>query len=55
MDGEIADINRQMQSKRLNELNQSLDENISANDTFSLQTSDILSKINEFIQNNAFF
>jgi hypothetical protein len=31
MDGEIADINRQMQSKRLNELKQSLDEIISAN------------------------
>ena len=31
MDENIADINRKMQSKRLNELKQSLDEIISAN------------------------
>ena len=31
MDENIADINRQMQSKRLNELKQSLDEIILAN------------------------
>ena len=53
-----AESNRLKSGKHLGKVERpffSANENISANDTFSLQTSDILSKINEFIQNNAFF